>query len=146
MVDAHALLLEATDINFFGNVEGLDFPRGVAHVIVCSGYFGNVVLKILEGVAENGGGLAPLRPTRRNFLWPPRPLDCFQAESTRFREGPLLGNKYGWRPPCSAFKKLFIKGTRPLWGAPPLFKPIPGLRKRVLSLEPFVAALPLRGF
>ena len=52
VVRAHELLLEATELNFIGNVEGLDIPRGVADVVVCSGFVGNVVLKMLEGVSE----------------------------------------------------------------------------------------------
>ena len=52
VVDAHALLLEATELNFIGNIEGLDIPRGVADVVVSSGFVGNVVLKMLEGVSE----------------------------------------------------------------------------------------------
>lgn len=52
VVEAHQILLEATELNFIGNVEGLDIPRGVADVIVCNGYVGNVVLKMLEGVSE----------------------------------------------------------------------------------------------
>jgi glycerol-3-phosphate acyltransferase PlsX len=52
VVQAHQLLLEATELNFIGNVEGLDIPRGVADVIVCNGFVGNVVLKMLEGVSE----------------------------------------------------------------------------------------------
>jgi glycerol-3-phosphate acyltransferase PlsX len=39
-------------LNFIGNVEGVDIPRGTADVVVCSGYVGNVVLKMLEGVSE----------------------------------------------------------------------------------------------
>ncbi|MFN0253589.1 MAG: phosphate acyltransferase PlsX [Kofleriaceae bacterium] len=52
IVAAHASLVEATDINFIGNIEGLDIPRGVADVVVTSGFVGNVVLKMLEGVSE----------------------------------------------------------------------------------------------
>ncbi len=52
VVRAHELLLEATELNFIGNIEGLDIPRGVADVVVCSGFVGNVVLKMLEGVNE----------------------------------------------------------------------------------------------
>ncbi len=52
VVAAHQILLEATELNFIGNVEGLDIPRGVADVIVCNGFVGNVVLKMLEGVSE----------------------------------------------------------------------------------------------
>jgi len=52
VVEAHQLLLETTELNFIGNIEGLDIPRGVADVVVCSGFVGNVVLKMLEGVGE----------------------------------------------------------------------------------------------
>lgn len=49
---AHEMLIQHTQLNFIGNVEGLDIPRGVADVVVCSGYVGNVVIKMLEGVSE----------------------------------------------------------------------------------------------
>ena len=52
VVRAHELLLETTELNFVGNIEGLDIPRGVADVVVCSGFVGNVVIKMLEGVSE----------------------------------------------------------------------------------------------
>jgi phosphate acyltransferase len=52
VIGAHAALLETTELNFIGNVEGIDIPRGVADVIVTSGFVGNVVLKMLEGVSE----------------------------------------------------------------------------------------------
>ena len=52
VVEAHARLVDSTELNFIGNVEGLDIPRGVADVIVTGGFTGNVVLKMLEGVSE----------------------------------------------------------------------------------------------
>ncbi|HRC57373.1 MAG: phosphate acyltransferase PlsX [Myxococcales bacterium] len=52
IVAAHARLVSATELNFIGNIEGLDIPRGVADVVVTSGFVGNVVLKMLEGVSE----------------------------------------------------------------------------------------------
>ena len=52
VVAAHQLLLEATELNFIGNIEGVDIPRGVADVVVCNGFVGNGVLKMLEGVSE----------------------------------------------------------------------------------------------
>jgi glycerol-3-phosphate acyltransferase PlsX len=52
VVEAHAALVETTELNFIGNIEGLDIPRGVADVVVTSGFVGNVVLKMLEGVSE----------------------------------------------------------------------------------------------
>ena len=52
--DAHKLL-EATDLNFAGNVEGRDIltggsARGSIDVVVCDGFVGNVVLKFYESV------------------------------------------------------------------------------------------------
>lgn len=58
VVQAHERLLEATGLNFIGTIEGVDIPRGVADVIVCSGYVGNVVVKMLEGVSETVVNLA----------------------------------------------------------------------------------------
>jgi glycerol-3-phosphate acyltransferase PlsX len=52
VVRAHELLVAATELNFIGNIEGVDIPRGVADVVVTSGFVGNVVLKMLEGVSE----------------------------------------------------------------------------------------------
>ncbi|MEQ1568169.1 MAG: phosphate acyltransferase PlsX [Myxococcota bacterium] len=51
IVEAHARL-RAGALNFTGNVEGLDIPRGTVDVIVCEGFLGNVMLKMLEGVSD----------------------------------------------------------------------------------------------
>ena len=48
---AHEALKE-TPLNFVGNVEGGDIFAGVADVVVCDGFVGNVVLKSVEGLAE----------------------------------------------------------------------------------------------
>lgn len=48
---AHQQLLNGP-LNFAGNIEGLDIPRGSVDVVVCDGFLGNVVLKMLEGVGE----------------------------------------------------------------------------------------------
>jgi len=45
-------LLKPTALNFVGNVEGRDVPRGAADVVVCDGYAGNILIKTSEGVAE----------------------------------------------------------------------------------------------
>ena len=47
---AHQLLRAEPQVNFVGNVEGRDLTRGVCDVVVCDGFVGNVVLKMLEGV------------------------------------------------------------------------------------------------
>lgn len=58
VVEAHQLLKGESAINFIGNVEGLDIPRGTADVIICEGFLGNVVLKLLEGITELVSDLA----------------------------------------------------------------------------------------
>lgn len=45
-------LLKAMPINFIGNVEGRDIFSGLADVIVCDGFVGNVALKTSEGVGR----------------------------------------------------------------------------------------------
>jgi glycerol-3-phosphate acyltransferase PlsX len=52
LTTAHRLMREAPGLHFIGNVEGNDLPRGVADVIVCEGFIGNVVLKMAEGMVE----------------------------------------------------------------------------------------------
>ena len=49
--DAHQLL-KAAPIDFIGNVEGREIYSGVADVIVCDGFTGNVVLKTSEGLVD----------------------------------------------------------------------------------------------
>ena len=44
--------LKESPLNFVGNVEGREIFTGVADVVVCDGFIGNVALKITEGVAE----------------------------------------------------------------------------------------------
>lgn len=44
------LLKECKDINFIGSVEARDVPKGVADVVVCEAFAGNVLLKTYEGV------------------------------------------------------------------------------------------------
>ncbi len=45
-------LLKGTSLNFVGNVEGNDMPKGVVDVLVTDGFTGNVVLKAGEGLGE----------------------------------------------------------------------------------------------
>lgn len=49
--EAYQLLKELTDINFIGNIEARDIPKGIADVVVCDAFVGNVILKTYEGVA-----------------------------------------------------------------------------------------------
>jgi glycerol-3-phosphate acyltransferase PlsX len=44
-------LLKQSGLNFVGNIEGNAITEGVADVIVCDGFTGNVILKTMEGTA-----------------------------------------------------------------------------------------------
>ncbi|NLC53812.1 MAG: phosphate acyltransferase PlsX [Firmicutes bacterium] len=44
-------LLKASGLDFIGNVEGKDILMGVADVVVCDGFVGNIILKFAEGMA-----------------------------------------------------------------------------------------------
>lgn len=44
-------MLKAASLNFIGNIEARDLLEGVADVVVCDGFSGNVVLKTAEGTA-----------------------------------------------------------------------------------------------
>lgn len=45
-------LLRGLPINYLGNVEGRDIFTGMADVIICDGFVGNVVLKVSEGLVD----------------------------------------------------------------------------------------------
>jgi len=47
---SYALMKDSKDFNFTGNVEGRDILKDKADVIVCDGFTGNVVLKLMESV------------------------------------------------------------------------------------------------
>ena len=44
-------ILKESGLNFVGNVEGRDIPKGACDVVVCDGFTGNMILKTYEGVA-----------------------------------------------------------------------------------------------
>ena len=45
-------LLDKSQLNFIGNIEGKDLFSGKCDVIVCDGFLGNVALKVTESVVE----------------------------------------------------------------------------------------------
>jgi len=47
----YELLQKKSGINFIGNVEGREFLSGEVDVLVCDGFVGNIILKVLEGTA-----------------------------------------------------------------------------------------------
>lgn len=49
-------MLEASKLNFQGNIEGDGILKGEADVVICDGFVGNVVLKTFESIADLVGG------------------------------------------------------------------------------------------
>ncbi|UCD39155.1 MAG: phosphate acyltransferase PlsX [Fidelibacterota bacterium] len=56
-IRAHGLLAQHVD-NFIGNVEARDLFAGVADVVVCDGFVGNILLKVIEGMVLHVAGWA----------------------------------------------------------------------------------------
>ena len=48
-------LFSKSGLNFIGNVEGNDLVKGTADVVVCDGFVGNVLLKLVEGIGTELG-------------------------------------------------------------------------------------------
>jgi glycerol-3-phosphate acyltransferase PlsX len=105
VVEAHQMLLAHTGLNFIGNIEGVDIPRGVADVVVCSGYVGNVVLKMLEGVSETVINLARYA-YKEKLLW--RAALAMLSGGIQRLKDITDWEQYGGAP-LLGFENLFIK-------------------------------------
>lgn len=51
-IEAHKILKDIKGIDFVGNIEGREMFEGAADVVVTDGFTGNVILKVLEGLAK----------------------------------------------------------------------------------------------
>ncbi|SEF67097.1 phosphate:acyl-[acyl carrier protein] acyltransferase [Caloramator fervidus] len=45
-------LLKQSELNFIGNIEPRDIPKGECDIVLADGFVGNVILKLYEGVAQ----------------------------------------------------------------------------------------------
>ncbi|MBQ7839292.1 MAG: phosphate acyltransferase PlsX [Lachnospiraceae bacterium] len=94
------LLKECKDINFIGSVEARDIPAGVADVIVCEAFVGNVILKLYEGVGGTlikkvkAGMMTSLRSKIGALLVKPALKETLKAfDLAEYGGAPLLGLK-----------------------------------------------------
>ena len=92
------LLKECSDINFIGSVEARDIPYGVADVIVCEAFAGNIVLKLYEGVAATllskvkEGLMSSLRSKIGALLIKPALKQTLKSfDASQYGGAPLLG-------------------------------------------------------
>ena len=96
--ETYPLLQNCPEINFIGNVEARDIPAGVADVLVCEAFAGNIVLKMLEGVSGvlvskiKEGMMSNLRSKIGALLVKPALKKTLKGFSTEEYGGaPLLG-------------------------------------------------------
>lgn len=94
------LLKADSSINFIGSCEARDIPSGYCDVIVCEAFVGNVVLKMLEGVAMTlikqikAGLMTSLRSKIGAILVKPALKNVVKSfDSTEYGGAPLLGLK-----------------------------------------------------
>lgn len=94
------LLKACPDINFIGSIEARDIPKGVADVIVCEAFVGNVILKLYEGLGSTmmsmikKGLMSTLRSKIGAVLIKPALKDTLKAfDASEYGGAPLLGLK-----------------------------------------------------
>ncbi|MCI0829033.1 MAG: phosphate acyltransferase PlsX [Chloroflexi bacterium] len=87
-------LFQDSDMNFVGNVEGMDFFTEKAEVIICDGFVGNILIKFTEGL---GAAFAAFAKKRLSSALDEVTVSKFAAElvqltnRTRTNGGPLFG-------------------------------------------------------
>lgn len=92
------LLKACEDINFIGSIEARDIPYGMADVIVCEAFVGNVILKLYEGVGAvlikkvKAGMMTTLRSKIGAFLVKPALKTTLKSfDASEHGGAPLLG-------------------------------------------------------
>ena len=105
LTEAYEHLAAMPAIDFVGNIEGNDIAKGRADVIVCEGLLGNVVLKLIEGIADVVTDVAS-NAVKQRLMW----RLGMMLLSRGIREIAHLADytKYGGAP-LLGFEHLFIK-------------------------------------
>lgn len=92
------LLKACDDINFVGSIEARDIPHGMADVVVCEAFVGNVILKLYEGVGSvlihkvKQGMLTSLRSKIGALLVKPALKETLKSfDASEHGGAPLLG-------------------------------------------------------
>ena len=92
------LLKNCPDINFIGSIEARDIPYGMADIIVCDAFVGNVILKLYEGVGAvliskvKQGMMSSLRSKIGALLVKPALKTTLKSfDASEYGGAPLLG-------------------------------------------------------
>ncbi|MCR4587330.1 MAG: phosphate acyltransferase PlsX [Lachnospiraceae bacterium] len=96
--ETYPLLKNCPDINFIGNIEARDITQGVADVVVCEAFVGNVILKMYEGVgstmlkAVKQGLMSSLRSKIGALLIKPALKETMKKfDASQYGGAPMLG-------------------------------------------------------
>jgi glycerol-3-phosphate acyltransferase PlsX len=95
--EAHRLL-KASSLHFIGNIEGREIYSGLADVVVCDGFTGNIVLKTSEGLVDTveallGDELQGTFSSQVGYLLSRRAFRRFRkrVDYSEYGGAPLLG-------------------------------------------------------
>ncbi|MDO4976148.1 MAG: phosphate acyltransferase PlsX [Eubacteriales bacterium] len=98
--ETYPLLKECQGINFVGSIEARDIPSGDADVIVTEAFVGNVILKLMEGLASTliskikEGMKSTVRSSIGGLLVKPALKETLKTfDATEHGGAPLLGLK-----------------------------------------------------
>jgi phosphate acyltransferase len=105
---AHRQLAALSGLNFVGNIEGNELTSGKADVVVCEGLLGNIVLRLLESVANMAVDLT-VSTAQRNWRWRAG-LAIMSSGADRLRALADYAS-YGGAP-ILGFEQLLIKAHR----------------------------------
>ena len=96
--EAYPLLKNCEDIHFIGNIEAREIPKGMADIIVCEAFVGNVILKLYEGLSQTllhvvkKGLLSTLRSKIGALLIKPALKETMKSfDASAYGGAPLLG-------------------------------------------------------
>ncbi|MFH1759574.1 MAG: phosphate acyltransferase PlsX [bacterium] len=87
VIEAHSIL-QKSDLNFIGNIEGNDIIKGTADLIVCDGFIGNIILKFYESFPYLINKMSLLKKDDPNYG---EFIKLFNRDN--YGCGPLLGIK-----------------------------------------------------
>jgi glycerol-3-phosphate acyltransferase PlsX len=92
----HELFRRDRHTNFIGNVEGRDLFSGACDVVVCDGFVGNVMLKLIEGMADGLvrallGELNKSMPDSREAIEAAGQAIAVKYDYNEYGGAPLLG-------------------------------------------------------
>jgi glycerol-3-phosphate acyltransferase PlsX len=105
LTQTYQYLKEIESVNFIGNIEGKDIPKGIADVVVTDGFVGNVVLKMLEGVSEVAKDMGKYA-FKKKLTW--KIGLAFLASGVKKIKQKTDYSEYGGAP-ILGFKQLVIK-------------------------------------